>query len=256
MTNAFSFPRFSNLLRTKKMSKQPPTNDNQDTQFDADLEAIENAMNNIMQGAFSSMFRQLIDSSIFEDAEKSGFPGAKQIGDTITTVFDGRNLNSRVPASTVVEEDGYGGSDFKRLARKSKESRGITATSTEETSASRDMVPSSSAATAPSPAGLIFNLLFQQPPAEIFSTNRDALPVTHTSSKDTPSSQDENAGWSFTSTSSRTVYQPDGTQETIITKKSNGVTETIKQIRYADGRTEESREEKSSFWNRLFGGSK
>lgn len=173
------------------MSKQPPTNDNQDTQFDADLEAIENAMNNIMQGAFSSMFRQLIDSSIFEDAEKSGFPGAKQIGDTITTVFDGRNLNSRVPASTVVEEDGYGGSDFKRLARKSKESRGITATSTEETSASRDMVPSSSAATAPSPAGLIFNLLFQQPPAEIFSTNRDALPVTHTSSKDTPSSQDE-----------------------------------------------------------------
>ncbi|OAD05214.1 hypothetical protein MUCCIDRAFT_155832 [Mucor lusitanicus CBS 277.49] len=235
------------------MSKQPPSSNNPDNQFDADLEAIENAMNNIMQGAFSTMFRQLIDSSIFEDAEKSGFPGAKQIGDTITTVFDGRNLNGRVPASTVVEEDGYGGSDFKRLARKSKENRGIT-TTTEETPAAehrRDMVPSPSAATAPSPAGLIFNLLFQQPPADIFNTNRDG------SSKDAaPPSQDENGGWSFTSTSSRTIYQPDGSQETIITKKTNGVTETIKQIRYADGRTEETREERSSFWNRLFGGSK
>ncbi|KAK4519343.1 Bifunctional purine biosynthesis protein PurH [Mucor velutinosus] len=239
------------------MSKQPPTNNNHASQFDADLEAIENAMNNIMQGAFSTMFRQLIDSSIFEDEEKSGFPGAKQIGDTITTVFNGRNLDSMVPASTVVEEDGYGGSDFKRLARKSKESRGIS--TTEETpvaAASRDMVPSSSTATTPSPAGLIFNLLFQQPPAEIFNINRDALPVTHTNSKDAPPSEDKNGGWSFTSTTSRTIYQPDGTQETTITKKSNGVTETIKQIRYADGRTEESREEKSSFWNRLFGSNK
>ncbi|CAO0798805.1 unnamed protein product [Mucor circinelloides] len=218
------------------MSKQPPTNNNHDNQFDADLEAIENAMNNIMQGAFSSMFRQLIDSSIFEDAEKSGFPG-------------------KVPASTVVEEDGYGGSDFKRLARKSKENRGI-ATTTEETpvATSRDVVPSSTTTTTPSPAGLIFNLLFQQPPAEMFNINRDALPVTHTSNNNASPSQDENGGWSFTSTSSRTIYQPDGTQETVITKKSNGVTETIKQIRYADGRTEESREEKSSFWNRLFGG--
>ncbi|KAL9537166.1 hypothetical protein MBANPS3_012019 [Mucor bainieri] len=240
------------------MSKQPPTNNNPDNQFDADLEAIENAMNNIMQGAFSTMFRQLIDSSIFEDAEKSGFPGAKQIGDTITTVFDGRNLNSKVPASTVVEEDGYGGSDFKRLAKKSKENRGIATTEeTPVTEHSRDMVPSSSTATTASPAGLIFNLLFQQPPTEIFNPTRDAHPAAHTSSKGAPPSQDENDGaWSFTSTSSRTIYQPDGTQETIITKKSNGVTETIKQIRYADGRTEESREEKSSFWNRLFGGSK
>ncbi|GAN11653.1 hypothetical protein MAM1_0779c11232 [Mucor ambiguus] len=240
------------------MSKQPPATNNPDNQFDADLEAIENAMNNIMQGAFSTMFKQLIDSSIFEDAEKSGFPGAKQIGDTITTVFDGRNLNSRVPASTVVEEDGYGGSDFKRLAKKSKENRGII--TKEETpvasAASKDIVPSSPAATTPSPAGLIFNLLFQQPPTEIFNTNRDILPAAHTNSKDAPPSQDENGGWSFTSTSSRTIYQPDGSQETTITKKSNGVTETIKQIRYADGRTEQTREEKSSFWNRLFGGNK
>lgn len=175
------------------MSKQPPTNNDYDNQFEADLEAIENAMNSIMQGAFSSMFRQLIDSSIFEDAEKSGFPGAKQIGDTITTVFDGRNLNSKVPASTVVEEDGYGGSDFKRLARKSKETRGI-ATTTEETpvATSRDVVPSSTTTTPSSPAGLIFNLLFQQPPAEMFNINRDALPVTHTSNNDNASpSQDE-----------------------------------------------------------------
>ncbi|KAG1068741.1 hypothetical protein G6F42_026343 [Rhizopus arrhizus] len=88
----------------------------------------------------------------------------------------------------------------------------------------------------------------------MFNINRDALPVTHTRNNNASPSQDENGGWSFTSTSSRTIYQPDGTQETVITKKSNGVTETIKQIRYADGRTEESREEKSSFWNRLFGG--
>lgn len=61
------------------------------------------------------------------------------------------------------------------------------------------------------------------------------------------------SGWSFTSTSQKTVCQPDGTQETITTKKNNGVTEIIRQVRYPDGRTEESREEKSSFWNKLLG---
>lgn len=154
------------------MSKQPPNN-NSDNQFDSDLEAIENAMNSIMQGALSSMFRQLIDSSIFENPENNGFSGIENSGNSITTVFDGRNVNSRLPASTVVEEDGYGGSDFKRLAKKSKENRGITPTV--------DVVSSHHPAettTTTSPAGMIFNLLFQQPPAEMFNRqSSDALPA-------------------------------------------------------------------------------
>lgn len=154
------------------MSKQPPNNNN-NNQFDSDLEAIENAMNSIMQGAFSSMFRQLIDSSIFENSENNGFSSIENNGNSITTVFDGRNVNSRVPASTIVEEDGYGGSDFKQLAKKSKENRGITPAA--------DVIsshPPAETATSTSPAGLIFNLLFQQPPAEIFSRqSSNALPA-------------------------------------------------------------------------------
>ncbi|CEP18659.1 hypothetical protein [Parasitella parasitica] len=225
------------------MTKQPQNNNN-DNQFDSDLEVIENALNSIMQGALSSMFRQLIDPSIFENAGNNIFPGVSNSSHSITTVYDGRNVASRVPASAVVEEDGYGGNDFKRLAKKSKENRGIATTDGENLTA--DSVVSATTTTA-SPAGMIFNLLFQQPPAEIFHKNQEPDSIAGNKRPLV------NGGWSsFTSTSTRTILQPDGTQETIITKRSNGTTETIKQIRYADGHVEETKE-KSSFWKRLFG---
>ncbi|KAI8647359.1 hypothetical protein BD408DRAFT_408431 [Parasitella parasitica] len=231
------------------MSKQPPNNNN-NGQFDSDLEVIENAMNSIMQGALSSMFRQLIDPSIFENAGNNGSPGVGNDAHSITTVFDGRNVTSRVPASAVVEEDGYGGNDFKILAKKSKENRGIAATDDEIPATDIVNLAVPAPTTTVSPAGMIFNLLFQQSPAEIFQ--RHLEPDSNSSSKQHHDTN--NDGWSsFTSTSTKTVYQPDGTEETIITKKSNGITKTIKQIRYADGRVQETREEKNSLWRRLFG---
>lgn len=179
------------------MSKQPPNNNN-DNQFDSDLEAIENAMNSIMQGALSSMFRQLIDPSIFENAENNRFPGIENSGNSITTVFDGRNINSRVPASTVVEEDGYGGSDFKRLAKKSRENRGITP--------AEDVVSSHHPAettTTTSPAGMIFNLLFQQPPAEIFNRkSSDALPAVSLPDSSGNNQPKDEVSWIFTNMNS------------------------------------------------------
>lgn len=179
------------------MSKQPPNNDN-NNQFDSDLEAIENAMNSIMQGALSSMFRQFTDSSIFENAENNGFPGIENSGNSITTVFDGRNINSGVPASTVVEEDGYGGSDFKRLAKKSRENRGITP--------AEDVVSSHHPAettTTTSPAGMIFNLLFQQPPAEIFNRqSSDALPAVSLPDSSSNNQPKAEVSWIFTNMNS------------------------------------------------------
>lgn len=88
----------------------PPPNKND--QFDQDLEAIENAMNSMMQGAFSMVFKQLIDSSngIFEQ-----FPET-------TTIIDGKNVNGSMAS---IAEDEFGGSDFKRLANKSKQNRGL-----------------------------------------------------------------------------------------------------------------------------------
>ncbi|CEI89013.1 hypothetical protein RMCBS344292_03388 [Rhizopus microsporus] len=46
--------------------------------------------------------------------------------------------------------------------------------------------------------------------------------------------------WSYSST--RTTSQPDGTQVTIITRKSNGISETTKRIQFPDGHVEETKE--------------
>lgn len=90
------------------MSNQPPND-----QFDSDLQSIENAMNSMMQGAFSMLFKQLVDTT-FENP-------------TTTTIVDGKNISS----NTMVEDE-FGGNDFKRLRTKSKQNRGLIATEDKE----------------------------------------------------------------------------------------------------------------------------
>lgn len=147
------------------MSKQPPNNDQP---FDADLAAIENAMNNIMQGAFSMMFRQLTDTNIFESVELPRVSDDNKATNFTTTILNGNNLNS---SAAIHEEDGYGGNDFKRLTKKSKQNRGILPAEEVVSNEPQSAQPISSAATSAPPVGAIFNLLFQQPAvvAELFN---------------------------------------------------------------------------------------
>lgn len=98
------------------MSRQPPPNN--DEQFASDLEAIENAMNNMMQGAFSMVFKELLGSDnngIFEQ-----FPHTT----TTTTIIDGNNISTHREGNHIIEDE-FGGSDFKRLANRSKQNRGL-----------------------------------------------------------------------------------------------------------------------------------
>lgn len=140
------------------MSKQPPNNNyNNDEQFTSDLEAIENAMNNMMQGAFSMVFRELLGSNngIFEQLPHTT---------TTTTIIDGNNLSTHREGSNIIEDE-FGGSDFKRLANRSKQNRGLTSATTETPStdittptmqrSGDSILPSIIAAT----AGSIFNQL-------------------------------------------------------------------------------------------------
>ncbi|OBZ84575.1 hypothetical protein A0J61_07372 [Choanephora cucurbitarum] len=182
------------------MLNQPPNNNNNNS-FESDLEVIENAMNNMVQGAFAMLFREMTNGSgIFESVITDPH---------VTTIMDGRNLDHSHT------HDDFGGSDFKRLASKSKQKQ----------------------LTLESASNSIFDYLV---PTKRLLFNRDSY-------------ENNNAaeGWSFSSTSQRTVYHPNGTQETILTRKVNGNTETTRRIQYPDGRTEETRENKSSIWNKL-----
>ncbi|KAI8368556.1 hypothetical protein BD560DRAFT_424462 [Blakeslea trispora] len=189
------------------MLNQPPPNNN--NTFESDLEAIENAMNNMVQNAFAMMFREMTSNSgIFE----SVFSDPQ-----VTTIMDGTNLNNHSAPSN---EDRFGGNDFKRLTTKSKQKQ----------------------QTYQSASNSIFDYLMPTKRLlnqDYFNKEQSTLP---------PSAEH---GWSFSSTSQRTVYHPDGTQETILTRKVNGDTETTRRIQYPDGRTEETRENKSSIWNKL-----
>ncbi|KAG0187864.1 hypothetical protein DFQ28_005752 [Apophysomyces sp. BC1034] len=78
------------------------TNDNPNDYFpQSELDLLENAMQNMMHGTMGSLFRQLIDPNVFDSPQSE---------------------RSITATSTV---DDFGGSDFKRLANKSKVARGL-----------------------------------------------------------------------------------------------------------------------------------
>lgn len=174
------------------MSRQPPNNNNTDS-FDNDLQAIEQAMNNMMQGAFGMLFKEFMGSSsggsIFDQP-----PG----GMTTTTIFDGRNINQRRGGvvEEVIEDDELGGNDFKRLANKRKQNRlhggdeksstssGVVVEESQSTPASKivrnnnitskNEIMSDFDKTASAAAGSIFNLLFHNTADVLF--NREYPP--------------------------------------------------------------------------------
>jgi len=71
----------------------------------------------------------------------------------------------------------------------------------------------------------ILDLLFKTHPA--FRSEGDAAIFGNSS--------DGGSGWSFSSSSARTTILPDGSEETVITKSVNGISETIRQVKKPDG---------------------
>jgi hypothetical protein len=173
------------------MSKQPPNNDQQ---FDADLAAIENAMNNMMQGAFSMMFKQLTDSSIFESIAFPGVLDSSNETNVTTTILNGNNLNN---STAVIEGDGYGGNDFKRLAKKSKQNRGIIPAEEIVSNEPQHIQQQSSSTSPTTSVGTIFNLLFQQPGAELLNRNADLSAVNTSINNTNQSNEDKVSSCSF-----------------------------------------------------------
>ncbi|KAI8877154.1 hypothetical protein K501DRAFT_326680 [Backusella circina FSU 941] len=217
-------------------------NNNNNNNIDTELDMIEHAMNTMMKGTFSLLFKQLVEPSIFESNPSM-----------TTTIINGNNVNNNNNELAAVDDE-FGGNDFKRLAQKSKKNRGVISNDdvSQENNKDREIVRFSDHANSSdsmiNPIGSIFNLLL--------GGGDELSHIINQTSMRTNTDQNSHAddGWLYSSTSQRTVVQPDGTQETITTTKRNGVTETVKQIKYADGRMEESREEKKSIWQRLWRG--
>ncbi|KAI8577485.1 hypothetical protein K450DRAFT_282574 [Umbelopsis ramanniana AG] len=92
----------------------------------------------------------------------------------------------------------------------------------------------------------------EQPSQSVISTNArptsllDLLFRTHTAFQSQGDSailgngDTEGSSWNFSSSSSRTISLPDGSQETVIKKSVNGVTETIRKVQHPDGTTVET----------------
>ncbi|KAI9277683.1 hypothetical protein BC943DRAFT_332577 [Umbelopsis sp. AD052] len=92
----------------------------------------------------------------------------------------------------------------------------------------------------------------EQPSQSVISTNAgptsllDLLFRTHSAFQSQGDSaifgdgNTEGSSWNFSSSSSRTTMLPDGSQETVITKSVNGVTETIRKVQQPDGTIVES----------------
>ncbi|KAI8366839.1 uncharacterized protein BYT42DRAFT_618345 [Radiomyces spectabilis] len=175
---------------------------NNDDHPQSELDMLEHAMNSMMQGTFSLLFKNLLDPSIFDDRQ---FPAA----------MDQARITNGEP---LVESEG---SDFRRIAQKARRQRNPD----ESTEAPEEIV---------SAAG------------HTWGSDKD-VPVGFPSLSTLFASMipSDNMTWSSSSTSTRSVVHPDGTEETTTVQSRNGVTETIKKVRYPDGTIEETRQNSS-----------
>ncbi|KAI7846817.1 hypothetical protein BDC45DRAFT_611030 [Circinella umbellata] len=233
----------------------------------SELDMIEQAMNTMVQGTFSILFNSLF--------------GADQNTDLGGTFENNVNMQQQSSSGMI----GNDGSDFRRLANKSRQNRGTPTTSEEQdhieestppphrTAAmiSRDepdfqnrhhngdmarittplptmmnllqfMLGTPNGPSSPSGSnetGTLLDLMLPSDDQLFNSMNPETIPQPkQVVEGDSP--QKGGINWSFSSTSQRRVVQADGTEETYITRTQNGITETIKKIKYPDGSMEET----------------
>ncbi|CDH51517.1 predicted protein [Lichtheimia corymbifera JMRC:FSU:9682] len=202
--------------------------DNNSNGPQSELDMIEHAMNSMMQGVFSTMFRSFMEPVIFETNRIQQLPENTQAG---------------------IASDDFDGSDFRRLANKSRQQRGLPEIpDNQPTQQQHDMIPAQ-------PPSLLGMMMGEQQPTSSSGTLLDLLLPDHdrffnrsVQAMDMFPREDEVGGphqtsnWSFSSSSQRRVLRPDGTEESYVTSTKNGVTETIKRIKHPDGTVEETRE--------------
>ncbi|KAL1932748.1 hypothetical protein VTP01DRAFT_8426 [Rhizomucor pusillus] len=237
----------------------------------SELEMLEHVMNSMIQNTFSSFFRGMMGPSIFDNDNGRNV--------TIIETTGGNQENVAGPM------DDFGGSDFRKLASKSRNNKDnnnndntfhdrrpdqsplVVDNSRQPPSDNvpihrRDDANGMSVSTPPM-VGLM-QLLFgnhadlsgpsiQSEMDPYNKAPREGSIIDLLTSHDEgffstqpPVVSNEGNGqgsWSsFTSTSQRRIIRPDGTEETFITRSSNGITETVKRITHPDGTVEETRE--------------
>ena len=133
------------------MPNTPHDNNNNGPQSDLDM--IEHAMNNMMQGVFSTMFRSFMEPVIFETNRIQQLPENTQAG---------------------IANDDFDGSDFRRLANKSRQQRGLPEIpdNSQRTQQVDDMIPAQ-------PPSLLGMMMGEQQPTASSGTLLDLLLPDH-----------------------------------------------------------------------------
>ncbi|PHZ15904.1 uncharacterized protein RHIMIDRAFT_233509 [Rhizopus microsporus ATCC 52813] len=203
-----------------------PHNNNSSNQNE-DFEAFESMINSMMQGAFSTLFRDM----------------SHRLFEPVTTIIDGNH--TQINSQPILDD--YEGSDFRRLVRKSKQNRRaeeIVREEREENEAqpavSYNAIPPAVGAVTSALSntiGSVFKHVFRYPDN---SNNNAIVPSNNSNANNEITQQPSGIQWSYSST--RTTSQPDGTQITITTRKSNGISETTKRVHFPDGHVEETKE--------------
>ncbi|KAI9491973.1 hypothetical protein BDB00DRAFT_830583 [Zychaea mexicana] len=227
----------------------------------SELEMIEQAMNSMVQGTFNMLFHTLL--------------GPEQNGPTVTT-FE-TNSNGVQPPGMLGD-----GSDFRKLSSKSRQSRGTLPSnennSVIDDEQQQENAPRSASVIVqdpelhnqqnqhhmgPPPMTNILQFMFGNPSGQaapgdsgtgtlldlmlpsndrLFNSMEDPEILAQPRQVVEDSTSPQNSSWSFSSSSQRRVVKADGTEETYMTRTQNGITETIKRIKYPDGSMEESKE--------------
>lgn len=132
------------------MPHTPHDNNNNGPQSDLDM--IEHAMNSMMQGVFSTMFRSFMEPVVFETNRIQQLPENTQAG---------------------IASDDFDGSDFRRLANKSRQQRGLPEIpDNQPTQQQHDMIPAQ-------PPSLLGMMMGEQQPNSSSGTLLDLLLPDH-----------------------------------------------------------------------------
>lgn len=130
----------------------PHDNNNNNNGPQSELDLIEHAMNNMMQGVFSTMFRSFMEPVVFETSRIQQLPESTQAG---------------------IQGDDFDGSDFRRLANKSRQQRGLPEIpDSPPTQQQHDMIPAQ-------PPSLLGMMMGEQQPAASSGTLLDLLLPDH-----------------------------------------------------------------------------
>ncbi|KAI8146063.1 hypothetical protein BJV82DRAFT_600312 [Fennellomyces sp. T-0311] len=205
----------------------------------SELDMIEHAMGSMMQGTLSMLFRTLLEPD----------------NNTTRVTFESNDD----PSGMIGD-----GSDFRKLANKSRQNRGLPAEQTvpeaPRTLMTREPELNDSPMMNPPMANILQfmfgnsagqfepasnnagTLLDLMMPDDHLFNNMDPETVARPNQNGHVDPSQGGSSFSFSSTSQRRIVKPDGTEETHYACTQNGITETVKRIKYPDGSIDEVKE--------------